>query len=383
MQRINLLYVITKLELGGAQLQILKLIRSLDKARFMPFLFTAQNGILLSDVLCLEGVTLKKSRFLERDINLLKDVSAFFELYRFIKKNKITVVHTHSSKAGILGRLAARLAGVKIIVHSVHGWSFNDTQSYFLRKASVALERYVARFTDALIVVSQHDLDRGLAYKIGNAKQYTLIRYGIDSKEFLNRAQRVREEFGIDSADCLVTNISCFKPQKACLNYIRLVKLVAKRLVGVKFLLVGDGQMRPEIEKAIHASQLEDKVKLIGWRRDIPEILAASDIFVLTSLWEGLPIAVLEAMAAALPIVATDTGGIGEVVIEGKTGFLAAPGDVSTLAMRLVFLIENRQARQAMGVAGRESLGSIYRQETMQEDIKTLYQNLLKQREAA
>ena len=379
MQRINLLYVITKLELGGAQLQAIKLIRSLDKACFMPFIFTAQDGILLSDVLGLEGVRLKKSRFLKRDIHLLNDLCAFFELYRFIKKNKIAIVHTHSSKAGILGRLAARFAGVKIIVHSVHGWSFNDRQPYFMRKASVALERYTARFTDALIVVSQHDLDRGLLQRIGTAKQYVLIRYGIDVQEFLDRSPCAREEFGIEAADCLVTNISCFKPQKACLDYIRLVELVAKRIAGVKFILVGDGVMRPEIQEAIQAKQLGKIVKLTGWRRDIPEILAASDIFVLTSLWEGLPIVVLEAMASGLPVVATDTGGIREVVIDGKTGFLVTPGDISALVARIIFLIENRQARLDMGRAARESLSSTYAQEKMQDAVSGLYKGLLKQ----
>ena len=129
-------------------------------------------------------------------------------MYRFIKKNRITVVHTHSSKASILGRLAARAAGVKIIVHSVHGWPFNDTQPNFKRKFFIALERFAARFTGALIVVSQHDLDVGLSLRIGAIKQYFLIRYGIDAGEFLGRLYNSLKLVGLQTAFLLSLKLS-------------------------------------------------------------------------------------------------------------------------------------------------------------------------------
>jgi len=225
-------------------------------------------------------------------------------------------------------------------------------------------------------VVSQHDLDKGVGLGIGSAKQYRLIRYGINTPDFLNRKSSVRAEFGIDLSDCLVVNISCFKPQKSCLDYIRLVKETVKQNSRVKFLLVGDGAMRPQIEQAVRSGGLADVVRLTGWRRDIPDILAASDILVLTSLWEGLPIVVLEAMAAGLPIVATDTGGVNEVVSNGKTGFLAAPQDVVELTRKLVFLVSNPQERKAMGKAASDFLGRAYRQEIMQQDTAALYRQL-------
>src|SRR4030042_947679 len=162
MQRINLLYVITELELGGAQKQLLSLINQLNKEKYRPFLLTAREGLLLPQALSIPGITIKKSRWLTRPINPFKDLLALVEIYRFIKRNNIRIVHTHSSKAGILGRLAARLAKTRVIIHTVHGWSFNHHQSILVRFFFVWLERLVARFTDKLIVVSDYDKQKGL-----------------------------------------------------------------------------------------------------------------------------------------------------------------------------------------------------------------------------
>ncbi|MCM8781311.1 MAG: glycosyltransferase, partial [Candidatus Omnitrophica bacterium] len=126
--------MITKLELGGAQKQLLSLIRKLDRKEFQPFLYTAKNGLLIPEASSIVDLTLEKSRFLERPLNPLKDILALVDIYFFIKKNKISIVHTHSSKAGILGRLAARLAGVKLVLHTVHGWGFDDYQSILERR---------------------------------------------------------------------------------------------------------------------------------------------------------------------------------------------------------------------------------------------------------
>ena len=381
MQRINLLFVITKLELGGAQKQLLSFMRLLDKERYNPFLFTSSKGILFTEALQLEEVMLYGSSYLDRELNFFKDICAFFELVFFIKKNKITIVHTHSSKAGIIGRLAARLAGVKVILHSVHGWSFYDAQAFLVRRITIALERLVSYFTDVFIVVSQHDLSKGLMHKIGRSSAYALVRYGIVPDDFRNHPTHLRRELKISDEDCVITNISCFKLQKACLDYIRVAQIVEKQVPGVKFILVGDGVMRPQIEELIRIKNLQNTVRLMGWRRDIPDILAASDVFVLTSLWEGLPIVVLEAMASSLPVVATNTGGISEVVREGKTGFLTVLGDVPALAEKIVFLVKNSQARKAMGRYAGGSLGEEYREQAMTKSIEELYCSALKQKE--
>src|SRR3989338_7998184 len=325
MQRINLLYVITKLELGGAQKQLLSLINHLDQDKFKPFLFTAKEGFLIPEAQALNGLTLKKSRCLERPINPLKDLLALIEIYWFIKRNNIRIVHTHSSKAGILGRWAARLAKVKIIIHTVHGWSFNDYQPRAERLFFIWLERLSARFSDRLVVVSYYDRQKGLHNHIGKENKYTLIRYGVDYTEFNIKEQNTREELGINPEDLAVGMIACFKPQKSPRDFIRLAFLTKRILPDARFLLVCDGALRKKIEKLIHKFNLEKQIILTGWRRDIPRILSAIDVFVLTSLWEGLPISVLEAMATSKPVITTHTGGVAEIIIEGGAGVFGSP----------------------------------------------------------
>lgn len=377
MQKINLLYVITKLELGGAQKQLLSLIKHLAKEKFQIFLFTAKDGLLLSEALSIKGIIVGKSRWLERPINPLKDLLALIEIYRFIQKNNIDIVHTHSSKAGILGRFAARLAKVKFIVHTVHGWSFNDYQPKLWRKFFIRLERTAAQLTDRLIVVSHYDKQKGLRCNIGKEDKYSLIRYGIDYAEFTAAGQNIKDELGIDAKELVVGMIACFKHQKAPQDFIKLAALVNRILPEVKFILVGDGILRKKIERLIYKSNLQTQVILTGWRKDIPSILSTIDIFVLTSLWEGLPVAILEAVASSKPIVATRTGGIGEIVNEGRTGFLVWPGDMQKASQRLITLLKDESLRRRMGQDAKISLDGNFSLENAARNNENLYGDLI------
>lgn len=377
MQRVKVLYVITKLELGGAQKQLLNLIRGLDKDKFNPFLFTATQGLLLNEALSIPGLTVKSSRWLERQINPLKDFFALIEIVRFIKKNKFTVVHTHSSKAGILGRIAARLANVQFIIHTVHGWSFNDYQPLMLRKLFILLERIVGKFTDRIIVVSYHDKEKGIKNGIGKEDKYAIIRYGIDYAEFQRRGNTIKKELGINLDGLLVTNISCLKPQKSPLDFVKLSSLVNQNLPNVKFLLVGDGKLRKRLEGFISRFGLKKNFILSGWRRDIPEILSATDILVLTSLWEGLPVVVLEAMAAGRPVVATSTGAVEEVVIDGKTGFIVARKDMYKMSERLAALLKDSDLKRRMGENARNNMDINFTLQAMVKNSQDLYEDLI------
>ncbi|MFH1413458.1 MAG: glycosyltransferase family 4 protein [Candidatus Omnitrophota bacterium] len=373
MRRTKLLYIITKLELGGAQKQLLSLISNLDRERFDIFLITAKTGLLLDEASKLSRLKIKKSRFLERPINPLKDILALFEIYRFIKKQNIEIVHTHSSKAGILGRLAAWLAKTRYIIHTVHGWPFNDFQAGFLRNLYIGLERFVAGFTDRLIVVSCHDKEKGLVNNIGKADKYSLIHYGIDFDKFNKKEQNIKKELGIGLNDFVVTNISCFKPQKSCLDFVKLAHLVNRNLSHVKFLLVGDGDLRRNIESLIIKLKLQDQIILTGCRKDIPEILSITDVLSLTSLWEGVPIAVLEAMAAGCPVLATNTGGIAEIVAEGITGFLSVPGDMEDMSEKLILLLKDIRLRAEMSKNSRAYLGEHFRLRNMIDVSQDIY----------
>lgn len=373
MPKINILYLITKLELGGAQKQLLTLISGLDKERFAVFLFTAKKGLMLSDVSSIDGLILARSRWLERPVNPFKDILAFLEICAFIKKNNIQIVHTHSSKAGILGRLSARFAKVKFICHTAHGWSFNDFQPFFQRKLFILLERLCARFTDKIIVVSYSDRQKGLANHIGGPDKFHLIRYGIDYSGFILRDRDIRKELGIAAQDLTVGMVSCFKPQKAPQDFIRLASLVNQSMPGVKFILVGDGVLRARIQALINKFNLQRNVILTGWRKDINRILSAIDVLALTSLWEGLPIAVLEAIASSIPVIATNTGGIEEVIIDGKTGFLVSPQDTRGMSEKITLLLKDAGLRGQVARNAKNNLNGDFTLANMVKNYQDVY----------
>ncbi len=377
MQKTNILFVITKLELGGAQKQLLSIISNLDQQKFQPFLFTAREGLLVEEALEIQGLTLLRSKFLERQINPLRDCLSFFQLRSFIKKNKIRIVHTHSSKAGILGRFAAESCGTAAVIHTVHGWSFHDFQPGWMRRLFIWLERYCAKFSDKIIVVSDHDLQIGLRHNIGSPEKYRLIHYGIDYNEFRKSNRDARKEFDLAHEDLAVGMVSCFKPQKAPQDFVALARAVREELDDVKFILAGDGVLRSQLKRLIKRYKLEKNVTLLGWRRDIPQFLSCLDVFVLTSLWEGFPIAALEALASSLPVVATDTGGIREVISDGKNGFLCAPGDIRALTEKTLLLLKDSVLRERMGRNAKAALAESFLVENMLKSHYNLYLELI------
>ena len=350
-RKINILYVITKLELGGAQKQLLTLVRGLDKEKFSPYIITAYDGLLVDAAKDIPNLKLIRCKLFERDIRPVQDILVLFFLYYFIKINNIDIVHTHSSKAGILGRLAAKTAGIKIIIHTVHGWSFHNYQIKAAYYFYLFLEKICAAFSSAIIVVSQWDKDWALQQAVGRQDKYRLIRYAVNYEEFKNSIgpSQIRKELGLCETDLVVGMVACFKPQKSPLDFIKLASAINKDFPDAKFILVGDGVLRKKICALIDKFNLKEKVILTGWRNDIVQILSCLDIFVLTSLWEGLPIVVLEAMAAGLPVVATDTGGIREVVLHGKTGYLVNPRDVQALRDKLKELLMQPYLRKEFG----------------------------------
>lgn len=377
MRKINLLYVITKLELGGSQKQLLSLISGLDSGRFNLFLFTAKEGFLIEEARSIKGLTVHGSRFLERPINPLKDIVALLEICVFIRKNRIDIVHTHSSKAGIIGRWAARLSGIKAIIHTVHGWSFHDYQPYLLRKIYIWLERISAKFTDLIIVVSERDKENGLANNIAKAEIYRLVRYGIDKKQFQLKDNSIRKELGLSDEEVVVGSIACLKPQKSPEDFVKVASRVTQSLPQARFLLVGDGALRPKIKDLISKYNLDSRVILAGWRRDIPRLLSAMDAFVLTSLWEGMPISVLEAMTASVPVVATDTGGIKEIVREGENGYLVKRSDIEEMTDKINKLLKDESLRKCIAEKAGKSLGEEFSIDAMVRGTGALYQELL------
>jgi glycosyltransferase involved in cell wall biosynthesis len=382
MKPLPVVHIITKLELGGAQQNTLFTIARLDRERFRPYLITNNKGLLVSEAMALKGVKTYLLPELMREINPLTDMRALLKIRSILKALKKTnsamIVHTHSSKAGILGRWGARFAGADVIIHTIHGFGFHDHQSFPIRTFIILFEKVTTMITDKLIAVSKANIKKGVEKGIFPVQKAILIRSGIELEEFtgvkVNKEDK-KMELGVKPTLPLVTMIGCLKPQKAPLDYMEVAHVVLKKK-DAHFILVGDGVLRGKVEKRADELGLGGRFTLLGWRRDIPEIMAATDIFVLTSLWEGLPRVLPQAMVMGIPIVATKVDGTPEAVTNGVNGFLIEPRDVKGMAEKILFLLNNPGKARDLGEQGRTMVGEfdIWKMVTKQE---ALYLRLL------
>ncbi len=383
MRKLNVLHVITKLELGGAQENTLYTLRNLNREKYNLFLATNDEGILIEKARELKDVKAFFIPKLIRPISPPKDLITLIKLFHFCKREKIDIVHTHSSKAGILGRWAARFAKVPIITHTIHGWGFYPRQNFLKRKIFIFLEKITSKITDRLIAVSQANIETGIQNRIGEEEKYTLIRSGIKSSRFQNVEVKIAEkkkELGLEEDTKVVAMIASFKPQKAPLDFIKIASRVVMKKPKTQFLLIGDGELRPEIERLTKEFNLEKKVILTGWRKDIPQILKVMDILALTSRWEGLPRVFPEAMASELPIVATKVDGAPEAIEEGVNGFLVSAGDTRSMAEKIITLLDNPEMAKEMGRKGREKVFPEFDIDLMVRKIDNLYQELAREK---
>jgi len=303
---------------------------------------------------------------------------ALVKIWKILRKEKVDIVHTHSSKAGILGRWAAYFAGVACRIHTFHGFGFNDYQAGIVRNAFIWAERLTAPVTSMFVAVSHENMRKALGNGIGRKEKYAVIRAGVKIKDFsglkIDIAKK-KQELKIPAASPVIGMIACFKPQKAPLDFVIMAKEVARIFEDARFLLVGDGELRSNIEELRERLDLKDNLTLTGWRTDVPEIMQVIDIVVLTSLWEGLPCVFAQAMAASKPVVATDVDGAREVIEDGVNGFLLPPHRPKDMAERVVELVRDGERAKRMGRKGKEKLKSEFDIDTMVKDIEGLYEN--------
>jgi glycosyltransferase involved in cell wall biosynthesis len=384
--KIKVLHPITRLIVGGAQENTIYTAACLDKSKFhvdiVSGLQTGSEGSLIEEAKE-QGINLFFIKELVREISPIKDVTTLIKLYITMRNNNYKIVHTHSSKAGILGRWAAKLAGVPIIIHTIHGWSFHDYLPSYQKHLYIYLEKITAKITDTLVVVSEVDMDTGIKEGIGNIPQYRLIRSAISRNEFYHlerNKEKIRKKLGIPDDALIIGNVGRLSDQKNPIEWVNIAHQISMEIDKTFFLLVGDGPLRLEVEKIIDKLNLSENFMLTGLTRDVQSFLSIMDIFLITSLWEGLPRTVLQAMAMGLPVIAYKSGGIPEIVIDGITGFLCDRGDKSAIANKSLLLLKNQLLREEMGRKGRSMIRNELDLETMIEQISGLYFELITQK---
>jgi glycosyltransferase involved in cell wall biosynthesis len=331
-------HIITRLIVGGAQEAAINACAYVSKDEFVSMVVAGPQTGAEGDLRRLArqlDVPIIEVPSLVREIAPLRDARALRGLRRVLRDQRPDIVHTHSSKAGVLGRLAARLERVPVIVHTVHGWSFHEHMRPATRAAYVRLERWTAKWTDRIITVSTLDRDKGLASRVGNPSQYRIIHELNDLSRYSESEQdrsSARAALGLPRNAFVVGTVGRLSEQKDPHTWVRAAGQVALQTPDARFVMVGDGDLRGATERLGAELGLGDRLVLTGLRDDVPEILPAFDVLLLTSRWEGLPLVIPQAMASGVPIVATAVDGNREVLRDGENGLLVTPTGPEPLA---------------------------------------------------
>ena len=371
-------HVITKLELGGAQKVTLMILERLPRDRYELGLITGPEGILVGWANQIPDLTRFWIPNFVREVRPIQDSITLLKLWRLFRRERPDIVHTHSSKAGILGRLAARLAGVPVIFHTYHGFGFNDFQPRLIKTLYIWLERITGRVTNQTVIVSYANAKRAEDSGIVRNNDWILCRDAISLEQFMQPGPRRTKlrEWNVPENRVVAGMVACFKLQKSPLDFVEVAARVLKETDRVHFIMAGDGELRPAIEARIRDLGISSHITLLGWQKDMPEVYRNLDVVVLTSLWEGLPCVFSEAMAAGLPIVATQVDGAREAIIDGDNGFLHGPHDVEGMAKSVLKLVENPALREAMGSRGKSRV-SEFDIDTSVRALESAYQKWL------
>ncbi|HKQ62859.1 MAG TPA: glycosyltransferase family 4 protein [Candidatus Polarisedimenticolaceae bacterium] len=369
----KVLQFVTRLDLGGAQEICLDLCRRLLADGHEVHLLTGVEGELMDDARAIPGLRLHAWADWHHPIRPAADLRCLWRLVALLRRERYDVLHTHSSKAGLCGRVAARLAGLPPrVVHNVQGWAFNRTQPWPVRRAMIALERLAARPGFVLLSCSRSTEQEGRRLGIGREADRRLVLNGIARRPCLRRRSReaIRRRLGLGRRDLLFLQVGNLKPQKDPLTFARAAVEAGRRVHRGRFWIAGAGPLQDDAERIARAGGLDGRFRILGWRRDVPELLAAADVLVLTSRFEGLPMAVLEGMAAGLPVVATAVDGTQEAMEDGRTGYLVPPGEPQAIAGSMVRLARNPALRRRQGRAARRRSASFSAERAVAETLR-------------
>jgi glycosyltransferase involved in cell wall biosynthesis len=360
----KILYIITKSELGGAQKNLYDLICNFHKDHEIH-LATSTYGLLTKNAINL-GVQVHIIANLARNINLCQDLLSINKCTLLINKIKPDIIHAHSSKAGVVARIAGWTCNVPV-VFTAHGWGFSPGTPKARRLVALIAEKILSIITDKIICVSESDRQLSLNFGVSNKNILVTIHNGINNipVTIANPAQQPPR----------LIMVARFNEQKDQTTLLKAIAQLANHSIHID--LVGSGSSLEACKELAQSLGIADQVSFLGDRTDVPSFLAQSQIFILSTHYEGLPISILEAMRAGLPIIATSVNGIPEEVVHGKTGLLVPRQDVQALADALDTLIQSPETRQRMGEAGRQKFLQEFTVERMINETKTIYEQVL------
>ena len=380
--RIRVLRIIARLNVGGPAIQASLLTERLDPVRYDTLLVAGSEDEVEGDYLALTKQSIRRLHRLPelgRAIRPGQDVIALRKLVSLIRRTKPDIVHTHTAKAGTLGRLAALLCRVPVIVHTYHGHVLSGYFPAWKTSAFTAIERGLSRRTARLIAVSQQVRDDLLARGIGSEARFSVMPLGLDLVRFLDRTTpgELRRELDVPDGVHLIGIVARLVPIKAHEVFLQAARLLVARRSDCRFVIVGDGERRQSLEQQVDEIGLRARTVFLGWRGDLDRILPDLDVVALTSRNEGLPVALIEAMAAGRPVVATRVGGVPDLVTEGTTGLLVPMDDAPALAAAVDRILADPALAADFGRAGRARVYPALSADRLVDDVDRLYRTLL------
>lgn len=375
--RVRVAQVVTKFVAGAGGITLRGAL-GLDPDRYAVTILAADGGPLFMQAE-LAGIETIRLRHMSPTINPGEDVRGVRELVGHLGRGRFDLVHTHSAKAGATGRIAARRVGVPAIVHSFHGFPFHDFQSPARRAAYIAIERRLARFTDQFVTDGGAIAAEAVRLGIAPAERIRAIDSPVETEvptvSTETRAQ-ARRLLGIPPEVPVIGSVGRLDYQKAPEDMVAAIAALGRP--EVRMVWVGDGDLRARVERRIARAGLTGRFLLLGERQDVPALLPGFDAFAMSSLYEGLPCAVVEAMTCGVPVVATAVNSVPEVVVPGKTGLLVPTRDPAGLARALGYLLDHTDEAAAMASEARLRLGDRFRAESIGRDLTTVYELALR-----
>lgn len=386
---IKVLRIITRMNIGGPSVYAILLLAELKEDKFISELICGSVGKEEGDMSYLAaeyGVKYISVPELVRAIEPINDIISFYKIYRLIKKIRPDIVHTHMAKGGAIGRLMAKLNGVPVIMHTYHGHVFHSYFNRVLTNMYIFIERILVNITDKILTISEAQTDEIKKYlHIKDDDKITLIPLGLDFDKLLGQKDSkhsLRRELNIPDEALIVGTVGRLTAIKNIKMFLEAAREIKEKTPDktVKFLVVGDGELRDELVDLSDKLGIKNDVIFTGWQKNLASVYGMLDVVTLTSLNEGTPVALIEALAMGRPAVATDVGGVRNVIEDGKCGFIVPSNDISAFSRATALLLNDKDKRESFGLYGKESVRKKYDKSRLIKDIEELYEQELRKK---
>jgi sugar transferase (PEP-CTERM/EpsH1 system associated) len=367
---VNVAHIVLSLGVGGLERVVVNLVKGIDRARFNPMVCCIEGRGPLSEEIESSGIPVF---YLRKTAS--RDYPLVLKLASLLRRHEVVIVHTHNPSPHFYGVLAARIAQTPIIIHTKHGRNYPE------RLRRVFLNNVLSRLTDKVVAVSEDARNVALEVEKVVPSKVVTITNGIDVERFSQHdADHKRDEIGIPTGHFVVGNVARLAAEKDHTTLLKAFSLVLKELPNTSLLIAGDGELRGELRSISEQLGISQSVSFLGLRKDVAELLHIFHLFALSSITEGTSLTILEAMAASLPVVATDVGGNSKLVVNGKTGIVVPPRDPNALAEAIINILSNPDKAAQMGMYAHKRFTENFSLTHMLEKYENLYNHFLEKK---